>query len=348
MDGGKEVKEVFVPVFDKEGNLLMSTRPSRARRWIRDKQAVCFFRKGVFCIRLLRPASGNKTQPVAIGIDPGSKREGFSVKSKAHTYLNIQAKAVDWVQSAVETRRNMRRSRRFRKTPCRKPGPAKAMMAAANRLPPSTKARWQWKLRILRLLVTLFPVTDVVVEDIQATTKKGKRKWNRSFSPLQVGKSWFYAEIRKMGATLHLRAGFDTKRMRDLLGLKKTSQKLAEKFSAHCVDAWVLARDIVGGCGVPDNVKLWCVAPLQLHRRQLHRLQPEKGGVRRRYGSTRSLRHKRGSLIRHWKHGLCIVGGFLRDRISLHNRSTYKRITQNARPEDCILLAWNAWVIHWA
>ncbi len=151
-----------------------------------------------------------------------------------------------------------------------------------------------------------------------------------------------------MGTTLHLRAGFETKLMRDVLGVKKTGQKLAEKFSAHCVDAWVLARDIVGGCEKPDNERLWCVAPIHPHRRQLHRMQPEKGGERRRYGSTRSLGHRRGSLVRHAKHGICIVGGFLKDLISLHDRSNYKRITQNAKPEACIPLAWNSWMIHWA
>ncbi len=168
--------EVFVPVLDVNGNQLMPTKPSRARRWVRDKEAICFFKKGIFCVRLLRNASWNEKQPVAVGIDPGSKREGFSVKSKAHTYLNIQAKAVDWVKDAVETRRNMRRARRFRKTPCRKPGPAKAMMATEKRISPSTKARWQWKLRILQVLVSVFPVTDVVVEDIQASTKKKQKE----------------------------------------------------------------------------------------------------------------------------------------------------------------------------
>jgi len=342
------MQQVFVPVFDVDGKPLMPTKPSRARRWVRDKEAVCFFRKGIFCVRLLRPASGDQKQRISVGIDPGSKREGFSVKSNAHTYLNIQAKTVDWVKDAVEVRRTMRRNRRFRKTPCRKPGPAQAMMGTAKRIPPSTKARWQWKLRILWALAAVFPVTDVIVEDIQAVTKKGKRRWNLSFSLMQVGKDWFYDQIRALGVTLHLRSGWDTKTLRDALDLKKTGQKLAEKFSAHCVDAWVLARDIVGGDEKPDNEKLWCVAPIHLHRRQLHRLQPEKGGIRRRYGSTRSLSHRRGSLVQHVKHGLCIVGGFLKDRISVHDRSTYKRVAQNVRPEDCKPLVWNAWVTHWA
>ena len=173
---------VFVPVMDRDGKTpMMPTTPSRARRWIKSGEATPFFKKGVFCIRLNRAPSGQEFQPIVATADPGSKREGFTVKSKAHTYLNVHADAVTWVKDAVETRSNMRRGRRFRKTPCRKPGSSDAMMRTGNRISPSTKARWGWKLRVFNWLAALFPVTDVGVEDIQAATRKGKRKWNRSF-----------------------------------------------------------------------------------------------------------------------------------------------------------------------
>ena len=93
------------------------------------------------------------------------------VKTQAHTYLNIQADAVTWVRDAVATRRSMRRGRRFRKTPCRQP----RLNRARGGLPPSTKARWQWKLRLSRWLFGLYPITTFIVEDIKAQTK-GKRR----------------------------------------------------------------------------------------------------------------------------------------------------------------------------
>jgi RRXRR protein len=95
---------------------LMPTTPSRARRWIKIGKATGFWKRGIFCVRLNIEPSNRNTQPIAVGIDPGSKREAFSVKSQAHTYLNILAHAVDWVKDAVETRLRMRRARRFRKT----------------------------------------------------------------------------------------------------------------------------------------------------------------------------------------------------------------------------------------
>lgn len=328
---------VFVPVVDKNQKPIMPTTPSRARRWIKTGKATPFWKKGVFCVRLNVDPSGQEAQPIAIGIDPGSKKEGFTVKSATHTYLNIQADAVTWVSDAVKTRREMRRGRRFRKTPCR----ANRQNRARGSLPPSTRARWQWKLRIASWLSKLFPITIFVVEDIKAKTTR-KRQWDKSFSPLEVGKKWFYAQLARI-ALVETKQGWETKELRDTVGIKKTTHKLAESFSAHCVDSWVLANWHVAGGVQPDNKELICVIPLRFHRRQLHALQPSKGGIRRSYGSTRSLGLKRGSLIKHPKHGVVYVGGTMGDRISLHSLKTGKRICQNAKPSGCKFLTFNSW-----
>src|SRR5206468_2321250 len=103
---------LYVPVVDRDQNPLMPTTANRAATWMRSGKATGFFKKGIFCVRLNTQPSDNKTQSIAMGVDPGSKKEGYTVKSKAHTYLNIQADAVCWVKSAVETRRMMRRLRR--------------------------------------------------------------------------------------------------------------------------------------------------------------------------------------------------------------------------------------------
>jgi hypothetical protein len=264
----------------------------------------------------------------------------MTVKSEAHTFLNLQATAVDWVKEAVEVRHHMRRARRFRKTPCR----ANRRNRARGSLPPSTKARWQWKLRLARWLAKLFPVSVFVVEDIKAVTK-GKRRWDATFSPLQVGKEWLYGELRKL-APVHLKQGWETKELRDAQGLKKTCQKTAEVFSAHCVDSGVLANGYTGGPKQPDNTQLLCVIPLRLHRRQLHRLQPEAGGIRKPYGGTRSHGFKHGSLVEHVRLGLVYVGGCRKDRLSLHSVADGKRLTQTAQVSDCCFLTFNAWRFH--
>src|SRR5215469_12967756 len=169
-----------VPVVDQHQQPLMPTTPARARRWIRSGKATPFWKGGVFCVRLNQEPSARNTQPIAVGIDPGSKKEALVVKSAAHTYLNIQADAVTWVKKAVETRRHMRRARRFRKTPCR--AQRAHRLRTTKKLSPSTKARWQWKLRLCRWLCRLYPITDFIVEDIKARTL-GNRLWDRIFSP---------------------------------------------------------------------------------------------------------------------------------------------------------------------
>ncbi len=159
---------MFVPVIDTNQRPLMPTSPSRARRWIKSGKATGFWKRGIFCVRLnVEPSTGN-TQPIAVGIDPGSKREAFTVKSRFATYLNILAHAVDWVKEHVETRAQMRRTRRGRKTPCRHKRANR--LVNTQRLPPSTKARWQWKLRIVNWLAKMFPITAFVIEDIKART----------------------------------------------------------------------------------------------------------------------------------------------------------------------------------
>lgn len=329
---------MFVPVVAKDGTPLMPTKPARARRWIKSGKATPFWKRGIFCVRLNVAPSDTETQEIVVGVDPGSKKEGVSVKSAAHTYLNLQLDAVIWVSDAVKMRRMMRRVRRYRHCPYRQ----KRFNRKRCCLPPSTRARWEWKLRICRWLSKLFPITRFV-EDIKAKTKKGQQSWNGSFSPLEVGKQWFYTELSKI-APVETKRGFETKQMQDALGLKKITKKIAEVFEAHAVDAWVLANSWTGGHTKPDNRELLCVTPIRLHRRHLHALQPSGEGVRRPYGGTRSLGFKRGSLIRHPRWGVVyMLEAPMVGRISLHDLATGKRLTQAAKPEDCHFRTFNAW-----
>jgi hypothetical protein len=332
---------MFVPVMDTQGKPLMPTTPARARRWIREKKATPFWKGGFFRVRLNVEPSAREVQPIAVGIDPGSKREGYSVLSAAHTYLNIQAEAREGVKEAEETSTRMRRTRRGRNTPCRQPRQNRSQ--GKRRLPPSTKARWQWKLHIATMLCQLFPVSVFVVEDIRATTRKGKGgQWNRSFSPLEAGKLWFYNALHKL-APVSIKQGWETAAMRDQLGFKKTGKKLAEIWEAHCVDAWVLAFTHVGGRSAPDNKRLVCIAPFVWHRRQLHRFQPGKGGKRITYGGTLSLGIKRGTLVSHPKWGKVTVGGTMQGRLSLHHPETNKRLTQAAKVSECRVIKLLRW-----
>jgi hypothetical protein len=254
------------------------------------------------------------------------------------TVLNIMAEAPTHVKKAVEVRQAMRGAPRHRKC-WRRPIRANRL-CHEQRLPPSTRSRWEAKARIVAHLCKILPITDMVVEDVKAEIRGGKGgQWALSFSPLQMGKEHLYYLLQRMGLTLRKCEGQQTAELRQQYGLTKTSQKDKRTFNSHCVDAWVMAASV--SCAVkPTERRLHYLTTIRLQRRQLHRLQPASGGVRKPYGGTRSLGLKRGTLVRHPKFGSCSVGGNMKGRISLHRYADNKRLTQSAKVQDCTLLTW--------
>ncbi|WP_204105367.1 MULTISPECIES: RRXRR domain-containing protein, partial [Spirulina sp. CCY15215] len=78
---------------------LMPTKPSRARRWLKEGKAkVAYNDLGVFCVQLLQEPSGEETQEIAVGIDPGKLYSGVgAVSSKAtlfKAHLQLPFKSV--------------------------------------------------------------------------------------------------------------------------------------------------------------------------------------------------------------------------------------------------------------
>jgi len=328
-------------VVDTRGVALMPCTPAKARHLFKSGKARPKRNKlGLFYVQLCYEQQPDN-QPLVVGVDPGSKFERVSVVGTKDTVLNLMVEAPDHVKEAVETRRTMRRARRFRKW--RRPKRFDNRLKRKKRIPPSTRSRWEAKARVVMHLQQVLPLTDVVVEDVQAVTHRGKGgTWNASFSPVQMGKEHLY-HLLAMGLTVHLCEGWQTKALRERSGLKKTKSKSRQSFESHAVDGWVLAAS-VSGTEHPTCTRLWYIVPAVLHRRQLHRLQAAKGGERKPYGGTRSLGLKRGTVVRHPKYGLCTVGGFDRKKqtISLHDYRTNKRLTQAAKVKACRVLTWVA------
>lgn len=129
------------------------------------------------------------------------------------------------------------------------------------------------------------------------------------------------------------------------LNLKKNSEKSKKDFYTHCVDAWVLANKIVGGHTKVDNIRTLFLKPLKIYRRQLHVQNFSKGGLRKKYGSTRSVGLERRTLVKHPKYGITLVGGASNNRLSLHCLKTNKRLCQNAKPEDLTILTNYKWIL---
>jgi hypothetical protein len=326
-----------IPVITGSRKVLMPTHQANARALIKSARATPFFHKGIFCIRLNKWFT-ESVQPVSIGIDPGSKKEAFTVMCEYHTLLNLQLDAVTHVKDAVEAKRNARRARRNRNTPCRKP--RYKQCRRKGWVPPSTKARWDNKINTIKALCKIYPISVVVAEDVSARTIKNGKVWNKSFSPVQCGKNYFIETIKSLNLNLILKEGWETAALRATHSLSKSKNKMSDKWDAHCVDSWVLAS--VPLTQTPKvNQSMIVAKPLRFHRRQLHVFQPTKGGIRKLYGSTRSLGLRRGSIVKHTKFGKCLVGGSSKGRISLHNISDNKRLCQNAKLTDVTFLCYN-------
>jgi len=328
-----------VPVLNQNNKPLFPTSERRARRLIKTNRAKVYWQKGIFCIKLLKEESKQREVylDLVLGIDTGSKREAYTVASEKAVILNITTNTTEWVKAHVETRRVLRRSRRYRKTPYRKCRSNRKAFRE-NRVPPSTKSRWDCKLNIIKLLCRILPITCVNIEDISASTKKGQKRWNSSFSPLEVGKKYFDSEFNRLYPDIFLvkTKGYDTKIQRDKRKFIKSKKKLDYTWETHNVDSHCLC-ELALGLNVKPYLGLYRIDFLEYHRRVIQRQNPGKKGERTKYGSTISLGLSRGSVIR-YKGKFGYLGGTSKDRVSIHSIITGKRISQNIKIGDIDVL----------
>ena len=160
----------FVPVLDVEGRPLMPTRPSRARRLMRQGRARKLWRKGVFCVQMTDVSTDNENvevDGVQLNIDPGAKATGLAVVSetpdgrRAHALIELRHRG-SRVHNKMDRRRAFRRGRRGR---IRNRQPRfDNRTRPAGWLPPSINTRLANTETWIRRLRELFPVTFVRVE----------------------------------------------------------------------------------------------------------------------------------------------------------------------------------------
>jgi len=189
--------------------------------------------------------------------------------------------------------------------------------------------------------MSILPITVVNVEDIKAVSKEGKENWNSSFSPLEVGKVWFYSEIEKLGIRLIKTEGYETKLHRDKRDFAKSKAKLDYTWEAHNSDSHSLA-ELALGSEVNPYYGLWKLEFHEQHRRQLHMQNFSAGGKRSAFGGTVSLGIPRCSVVR-YKEKLVYVGGTMDNRISIHSIVNKKRLSQNVKMEDIGALYTSNW-----
>ena len=318
----------------------MPTKPSRARRWLKEGKArVVYNDLGIFQVQLIKYAR-DATQPIAVGVDPGKLYTGIAVQSAKFTlwmaHLQLPFKTV---KDRMEQRSTMRRSRRGRRINRKiafnkRAHRQKRFDNRKNRkIPPSIRANRDLEWRVLDELTSIFPFETVAYEVIKAKGSKG-------FSPVMVGQRWQLERLEAFGEVKQVE-GWETANIRQQLGLQKQKHVLGDAIPAtHAIDGVALACTAFikygmicnGVMGWKGNVKV-TDAPLAvirrppISRRQLHLMVPSKGGKRRKYGGT-VTRHgfRKGDLVSSPK-GIGYVSGDTEKQISVSD-ANWKRLGQ--------------------
>lgn len=337
-----------VPVVDKNNIPLMPTKPSKARKLVRDGKAIGKWNKlGVYYIQLQFEPSGRKTQQIAIGIDPGKKFAGIAIQSNKHTlFASHLYLPFNTVKKRMEQRAMMRRTRRSRRinrdVPFKQRNHRQKRFdnRKQNKLPPSIRANKQLELRVVIELVNIYPATSIVYEYVKARGDKG-------FSPFMVGQTWMLEQLSKI-APVTKKFGWQTSNLRKHLGLKKQKHSKQEAIlETHANDAIALASfefiDYLsfensqgrGHCWQGEvsitNPIFKAIRRPPISRRQLHLLQFSKGGIRRKYGGT-VTRHslRKGDYVKAVKSGKAYFGwvsGDTNTQVSVSD-ANWKRIGQ--------------------
>lgn len=330
-----------VPVVHVGGAALMPCSPSRARNLLESGGAVKKWTKtGVFYIQLTTPTSKH-TQPLALGYDPGAKYDGFCIASEKRMQTSGMLVVDNRVAKKMEQRRDMRRARRFRKTR-RRPVRFDNRGKPEGWLPPSIKAKVEMRIQFIKHLLVVYPITTAAVEDVKIDGNKLKKQKGREYwTWVMVGKTKLYQWL-KQHAELTLYEQPDTARARTEAGLRKVSKKGAHVFESQAVDGLALCLLALGTKDTAvTGFSVW--RRPDIPRRQLHRLEPGKDGIRPLYGGSVALGFKKNTVVE-YRGKYYRTGGTTKGRLSLHSFDfDNRRVTQNARPEECRKLFVQTW-----
>lgn len=271
-----------VPVFAPDGEPLMPTKPSRARKWIESGKAKPVRTKlDIFAVQLISEPSGRAKQPIVIGIDPGSKYTGIATVSRKAFLCGFNLELPDYIKERMDKRRERRRNRRYRK--CRR-RECRFLNRTGHKIAPSILARKQLELRIVKELAKIYPISVIVIEDVAFDHRN--LRYGSYFSQVEIGKKWLKAELEQI-APVKIFKGWQTSLRRRELGLKKDYKKENRVPEAHVSDAIALCSLLL--TEIEERQTLFhfdIVRRPKYSRRKLHLEQPSKGGIRRGYGGT--------------------------------------------------------------
>ena len=163
----------MVYVLSKTGQSLMPTENHAKVRVLLKQGRAKVINKCPFTIQLLY-SSTNYTQKTTLGVDSGSKHIGLSATTKNKVLFEFDVELRNDIVDLLSTRRELRRSRRNRKTRYRKPR-FNNRKRGKGWLAPSIKQKVDTHITMIAKVHKILPISNIVVEvasfDIQKIKK---------------------------------------------------------------------------------------------------------------------------------------------------------------------------------
>ena len=174
----------------------MPCKPRKARLLLKNKQAK-ILKYEPFTIQLLYGSSGYK-QKVSLGIDAGSKYVGASATTKKQELYASQTELRGgMIVKLLSDRRELRRSRRSRKTRYRKPRFLNRVHSKHKGwLSPSIENKINTHIRIVDDVYKLLPIYNIIVETASFDIQKLKNK-DISGKEYQEGEQLGFSNVRE-------------------------------------------------------------------------------------------------------------------------------------------------------
>lgn len=167
----------MVYVLNQSGQPIMPTVNHAKVRVLLKKGKAKVIQRCPFTIQLLYPCD-NKTQPISLGVDAGSKHIGISATTKgdntgARVLYEADVTLRNDIVELLSTRREMRRARRNRKTKYRK-ARFDNRRKGDGWLAPSIREKIDTHLTVIANVHKILPITKITVETAQFDIQKIK------------------------------------------------------------------------------------------------------------------------------------------------------------------------------
>ena len=220
---------------------LMPMRWKRVKRLMKEGKGILVRDKilGLYFKLKYKPKS-TETQPIDLGIDPGSMFDGYSVVSKSNQVnfqfnhqLTIDRRLNGLMNKRIGYRRLRRHRLRFR--PCR------IESRTGCKITNTSNYYFQNRVNMIKRIISLYPIKLISIEDVSYNhyvSNKGK-----SFSNIEIGKNRLYDYItNELKSNLYKSRGKETKDIREIIfsDRLKNKDKSIRDFNSHCIDSFTL------------------------------------------------------------------------------------------------------------